>query len=581
MLLSSSISRCYTPDRVKEVISMPRPNTYIDLRGIASVLSGTKLEVPVYQRPFEWTSEVKEMLDDIGEAFLLNQDDYFLGSLVIIAPNEGERFRVLDGQQRLAVTALLLAGMADEFETRSDTKRAEAIRNQFLVKFDIGSGVENPQLKLNYIDDPYFRLLMQGQAQEPGKEAPDSHRYLWGARKTISDWISVKLKEEANPIKWLSGFTYYLEESAYVVYFIVPDDANAFLIFETMNDRGLELSIADLLKNYLLGHAGHDIQNVLNMWTGALSSLSAYGGETLFSVFLRHFWSSKHGLTREKDLYRSIKSRVSTAANVMDFARDLTRNSYYYGAILSPEHEFWSESSSSARELIRTLDLLGLVQYRPMLLSALAHLQTKDLEAVLRLLISWNVRLLIVGGLGGGAMEGYYSELGRQVSTGEVKSLPEIAQSAKRFIPSDSVFREGFASARVSKVSLARYYLRALERQAAGKAQPEMIPNIDPAELTLEHILPERGADESWRHEFSEEEVKAYSVRLGNMVLLSQRTNSKIRSASFDVKRDIYEKSDLNLTKLVATYQQWNIETIENRQNDLAELALKIWKLEL
>ena len=558
---------------------MPRPNTSIDLKGIASVLSSTKLDVPVYQRPFEWTMEVKEMLEDVGEAFTRNKEEYFLGSLVIIAAREDERLKVLDGQQRLAVVALLLAGIADEFEKREELRRAAAIRDQYLIKFDIGQGTEHPQLKLNQMDDPYFRLLLQRQAQEPGIEAPDSHRNLWRARQSISDWLAAKLYKATDPVKWLSDFTYYLEESAYVVYFTVPDDANAFLIFETMNDRGLDLSIADLLKNYLLGHAAEDLHDILSLWTMALNSLSAHDGNQLFSVFLRHFWSAKHGLTREKDLYRSIKSRVSTPANVMDFARELARDSFYYAAILSPEHEYWSDSTTIAHERIRTLGLLGLVQYRPMLLSALAHLQSKDVEDLLRLLISWNVRLLIVGGLGGGVMEGYYSELGRKISNGEVKSVAEIVRSAKEFIPTDAIFRERFASARVSKVSLARYYLRALERQAVGEPQPELITNTDPAELTLEHILPERIADESWS-EFTEEDRKAYSARLGNMILLSQRINSKIRSGPFDAKREIYEKSDLCLTKQVAKYAKWNKETIEERQKHLADLAVKTWKLE-
>ena len=120
-------------------------------------------------------------------------------------------------------------------------------------------------------------------------------------------------------------FTRYLRESAYVIYFTVPDDANAFLIFETMNDRGLDLSIADLLKNYLLGRSGEDLQTILNLWTTAMACLSTYGGENLFTAFLRHYWSSKYGLVREKELYRSIKSRVTTSANVIDFANEVEK----------------------------------------------------------------------------------------------------------------------------------------------------------------------------------------------------------------------------------------------------------------
>lgn len=558
---------------------MTRPNTLIDLKGIASVLGSVKLQVPVHQRPFEWTEEVREMLDDIGEAFNRKEAEYFLGSLVIISASEGQRPKVLDGQQRLAVASLLLTAIGNEFEKRGESRRAQGVRDQYLFKFDISRGTEHPQLMLNQIDDPYFRSLLQKQAAEPGDGAQESHRRLWKARQSISDWLTGELNKAPNPIDWLAEFTKYLDESAYVIYFTVPDDANAFLIFETMNDRGLDLSIADLLKNYLLGRAGEDLQSVLNLWTTALASLSAYGGDKLFSVFARHFWSSKHGLTREKDLYRSIKSRVSSPANVMDFAKDLARDSYYYAAILSPEHELWSEASDIARERIRTLQLLGLEQYRPMLLSALSHLKQEEVEEVLRLLISWNVRLLVFGGLGGGVMESNYSELGRRIRSGDLRSVEEIAQNAKKFIPSDAMFRGSFASARVSKITLARYYLRVLERTAKGEPQPEFIPNTDPSELTLEHILPERGADENWP-QFNEEDRKAYSGRLGNMVLLTQKRNTKLRSAPFDSKCEAYQQSSLLLTKKAAEYSEWSKESIEERQQYLADLAVTAWNIE-
>jgi hypothetical protein len=353
---------------------------------------------------------------------------------------------------------------------------------------------------------------------------------------------------------------------------------NAFLIFETMNDRGLDLSIADLLKNYLLGRSGEDLQTVLNLWTTAISSLSTYGGEYLFTVFLRHFWSSKYGLVREKELYRNIQSRVTTSANVMDFATEVDRNSYLYAAILSPEHEYWSEASATARERIRTLHLLGLEQFRPMLLTALAHLQLEDIEEILRLLISWNVRLLIVGGLGGGAMENHYCELGKTIRSGELKNVKAIASHAESFIPNDAIFRDSFATARVAKSYLSRYYLRVLELQATGEPQPELVPNTDPGELNLEHILPERPIENAWP-QFSEEERKAYTKRLGNMLLLKQRMNVRLRNSAFSSKRDVYAKSDLLLTKKVAELNEWTKEAIEERQNYLAELAVQAWKI--
>lgn len=557
---------------------MAKQNTSIEIKGIASVLSSFKLEVPYHQRSFEWIEEVVEFLDDVGDAFSRNKEDYFLGSLVTISASNGKRPQVLDGQQRLAVVSLLLAEIAGQFNKVGEEKSSQALRAEYLAKFDIKERVEQPQLKLNHADDAYFRSILTGDEHEPKHGAPESHKRLWIACQSIATWISERLKRESDPLSWLAEFTEYLKESAYVIYFIVPDDANAFLIFETMNDRGLDLSIADLLKNYLLGRMKGDFQSVLKSWNSAIASLNAYGGENLFTIFIRHFWSSKHGLVREKELYRNMKSRITTSVNVTDFVNELDSNSYLYAAILSPEHLFWSGASAKAREHIRTLDLLGLEQYRPMLLSALAHLQIEDIEEILRLLISWNVRLLIVGGLGGGAMENKYCELAKAIRNGELKNVKAIASRARSFIPNDEIFQDSFEVARVAKAKLSRYYLRILELQAANRPKSELVPDTDPTEVTLEHVLPERPTKDAWP-QFNDEERKTYRKRIGNMLLLKHKMNAEIRSSSFSEKSKIYEKSDLLLTKEVTKLSEWNKEEIEARQKLLAKLAVKAWEI--
>lgn len=91
----------------------------------------------------------------------------------------------------------------------------------------------------------------------------------------------------------------------------VPTDADAYLIFETLNDRGADLTIADLLKNYLFGRAGTKLDAVRDGWMQVLGALDISAENALFTTFLRHYWSSKHGAIRERELYKSIKSEPS------------------------------------------------------------------------------------------------------------------------------------------------------------------------------------------------------------------------------------------------------------------------------
>jgi len=556
---------------------MPQTQNTIELKGIAQVLTATRLAVPAHQRSFEWEGEVLELLEDIESAFVREQNEYFLGTLVIIAASPPEHPKVLDGQQRLATTTLLLAAMADRFETIGEKDRAAGIRRDYLAKYDIVANEESPQLRLNEIDDPYFRTLLKPGYTEPARGAEASHKRLFKSRGAIGDWLDKKLASEPNKALWLTRLFQYLKDSTTVIYLNVPDDSNAFLIFETLNDRGLELSIADLLKNYLLGLAQEDLRIVLNLWVGAQGALRAYGGEGRFRVFLRHYWISRYDIVRERDLYRKMKERITSKVGAVDFAGDLAHNASLYGAMLSPEHEFWDNAPQDSRDWLRILHVLGLEQYRPMLLSAMARMPVEAVCELLRMLVGWNVRLTVVGALGTGTTESRYAEIGQAIDKATLKTVKEVRERGKEFVPSDQVFETAFATATVSKLPLARYYLRALERVRDGDPQPELVPNENPAELTLEHVLPENPGM-NWP-QWSEEDHRVYWRRLGNMVLLRQKVNSKLRSAAFDEKKPRLAASALLLTRNVGSASRWDRGAIDERQREMAKLALAAWRL--
>ena len=547
--------------------------TNVEHKGIAAVLKDSLVRVPLHQRPFSWQAEqVEELLDDLGSAHS-RTEEHFLGTLVLIKGRRSQEFEVLDGQQRLAVIAILLAAIAVRFVRLAEGDRANTIRTEYLSSFDLETGESTPHLVLSSDDEPFFRdLLIQAPATPPKS---DSNKRLLDAYTRTHEWLE-KHQDSDDPAGWLAKFAVYLRDSARVIVLKVADDANAFLIFETLNDRGLDLSIADLLKNYLLGLTKTDLHIALNHWTAATAALKAYGGENLFSVFLRHYWSSRHSVVREKDLYRDIKARVATRSNALDLAQELSRHSSLYAAIISPDHEYWASATPTARRTIVTLNLLGLEQYRPLLLAAMARFNARNIESLLSTLVSWNVRLLIVGGLGGGAMERRYSDLARGIRDDAYKSSRDIAKQARGFIPNDTLFQEAFATARVSNVTLGRYYLRELElymRNKEGLTQ-ELEP---PATLTLEHVLPEN-PDPGWTT-FSDDECRAFRSRIGNLTLLTKRLNTAVKNGPFANKRKTYAESSLLITKRISDYEDWTPQTVEDRQMELAAIVPLVWPL--
>jgi Protein of unknown function (DUF1524) len=95
--------------------------------------------------------------------------------------------------------------------------------------------------------------------------------------------------------------------------------------------------------------------------------------------------------------------------------------------------------------------------------------------------------------------------------------------------------------------------------------------------LTLEHVLPEKPGD-NWP-QFSNDEKKLYTRRLGNLTLLTHKSNSDLKSGPFAQKRKYYAKSDLKITSSLDTVPEWTSKAIDQRQNAMAESAIKIWRL--
>jgi len=131
----------------------------IDLRGIASILKDKNSFVPKYQRSYAWKEEnAMNLFQDIGTAINNGASEYFLGSVVISEKEEG-RPEIVDGQQRLATTMIILAAMRDYFYqigTAAGKERAQMIFNEYLATKDLDTLELLPKLNLNDSDQDYF-----------------------------------------------------------------------------------------------------------------------------------------------------------------------------------------------------------------------------------------------------------------------------------------------------------------------------------------------------------------------------------------------------------------------------------------
>jgi hypothetical protein len=552
------------------------------LDGIAHQLEDRLLTVPIYQRSYAWqTDHVNEFWTDLNSAFAQPQPAYFLGTIVLSKEGPNGRDTVIDGQQRLATTAVLLSAIRDEYRARGDEPRASIVQNSYLAKEDLETGEAIPQLRLNSEDSEYFRaLIIDGQPPASLTKLYTSHELIRQAQETLRQHVT-QVADDAGVewVKRLSQWVSFLRNSVQLIVVQVSNDADAFLIFETLNDRGADLTIADLLKNYLFGRAGSSLHTVRGGWLTALGTLGMSAENAQFTTFLRHYWSSRHGAVRERDLYRRVKERVTTESQATDFIIELQKASRLYAAILNSSEDFWSELGSTVRDNVDTLLRFDLEQNRPLLLAAMQHFSAAELKRVLRAIVAWAVRGVVVGGIGGGTTERTFCEAAVRIRSGEVKTADELLPVLSAIIPSDDEFRAAFSVARVPRPQLARYYLLALEKAQSGKPEPELVPNANEDEVNLEHILPRNASTKDWG-QFTADERQDYLHRLGNLTLLSKGPNGRIGNKAFTAKKPILAASELQLTKQAGASVSWTPNVIHKRQAEFANLAVKVWPRE-
>lgn len=560
---------------------MPNERLEITRYGIAKLIKDGNLTVPPNQREYAWRPEhVTDLYQDLAKAITDQEPDYFLGSIVVAKSNG--QLEVFDGQQRLATTVILLAAIRNYYRSVRDTKRANIIEAEYLMGTDLGTLEEQPKLVLSKIDHDFYRkhiLSDDKNVRDAAQIQSESHERIKKAAEIAATHVRniIAALPESSRSQVLYDWVTFLVERAMVICVQVPDDRSAYIVFETMNDRGLRPSAADLLKNHLFGLADNRSDEAERSWIAMTGTLEAVpdADDDIIVTYIRHLWISQHGPTRTRDLFDRIKQDIKGKQAAIDLANELANNAVRYAALLNPAHEMWNPYGPSARKHIDTLRNLGMEQLRPLLLSAIKQFPEGEINRFLLTIVCWAVRFLIIGSSGSGVLEGHYGRNAYEISEGRITTTDALASSMVGIIPPDETFESAFAGARVAKANLARYYLRALQLKADGEFEPQYVPN-DGGEINLEHILPQNPSDE-WQ--IDPDVQRAHYRRLGNLVLLQVSENDLIANSTYDVKKVSLLKSGFSLTREAATYDQWGPDEINQRQAALSTIAVTTWPL--
>lgn len=544
---------------------------------IGHLLAHRWLVVPPYQRPYAWQVEnVAQFWEDLASAHADNRA-YFIGA-VVLTERDGD-FHVIDGQQRLVTASLLIAAIRDELAAIGEDAIAENVEQTFLRTFDRRVGRAVPRLQVSSGDLSFYSarfILRSG-----GQPETASQRRMLEAFMTLRNEVSKLGRAAATTerIKLLNSWIDLLEQAVIVVVVETETNSDAFQIFETLNDRGAPLTISDLLKNYLMSLTPDETAPIQTGWEEALAYLGADIETQEFVTFIRHYWNSVHGATRERDLYRSLRSEITSGDDAVAFASDLAEAAEPYAAIADGSHPFWSAEYGEAPRAADSLLNFQLGQYRPLLLAALQKFPPDEVERLALALVGWSFRGLVVGGIGGGSTERAYAQAGVLVRQGDISDTDGVYKRLLPMIPSDEEFLQAFERASLPRARVSHYVLRSLNRSLSDVAHPSLEPS--PSERTAAvttQLLP-RSADPAGWPGFASEEIPRSVNRIGNLFLRSP--NQKVSASDWHTRSQAVLELPVPLnTFMFDPGDGWGTEQLKARQHELGVVAVQIWQRE-
>jgi hypothetical protein len=558
--------------------------------GIGKLLAENRFFVPNHQRDYSWTEdEVSQLFDDIDDAIKKNRPLYFLGLMVFLNSDRG--LVVLDGQQRLATVVIVLSAIRNwlkQYSSRAD--EAQKIQDRLIGASEYGETELHPRLTLNTANqDAFYNYVVSSVPLQDINSArnalkrQDRNKRLLEAIEYAHGRIQKIANDTGSPDKaaeYFFGLVKYLRDNVAVVRLVVTSVEVAFTIFETLNDRGRDLSPLDLVKNYLFSKAATGSpereRELEGRWTQMMSTLANVKSDD----FLKAFWTSRHGRIRNPELFASLKETYNTANKARSLSIEMLEVAEQYAALESADDPVWAPYSDKVRERVRSLKTIGGQPVHPVILAAFKTMNEREMERLLWLLEVLIVRYQLVGNGNTGRFETTCAKVARSIFAGDVGTASQALQEFKEIFPTDGDFKQNFANKQERNNPKAQYLLRGVERERRRLEHQAIGDELQLGTLTVEHILPRGGGDE-WEKVIKADEsiVEECVYRLGNLCLLT-KVNKDLGRAAFSKKKAVFKQSQILMTKELESYGNWTRAEIEKRQQKMAKLAPTVWRFQ-
>lgn len=536
--------------------------------------------IPPYQRPYKWgTEQAEQLLDDLLDWMgdddtqdVKNADPYFLGSIVLIKSLHSPDAEVVDGQQRLTTLTILFSALR---ETIDDQDFRESLTEYLYQRGNKALGTENVyRLTLRTQDAAFFNKYVQTaggmEHLQPDQVLPDSQARIRDNALRLRTRLGGLSEARRGRLVQL------LSQKCYLVVVCTEDSTSAFRIFSVMNDRGLDLTHADILKADVIGALPIHLKNAYTVkWEEAENAL----GQEAFKDLFSHMRMIYHPVKLRRTVLEEVREFINPKADSRGFVDEkLIPLAEAYESIL----KFSFESVRNAEEINRLFgwfDRLDNNDWVPPAIQYLAkHRNDPDkVLAFLRELDRLAYGLLI---LRANITEriNRYAKVITWLADGKD---PAAADSPLQLSAEEQAEIVHQLDGNLYDRTLVRLpvLLRLDEALSGGGAR------YDYKTITIEHVLPQSPAPGSqWLDWFPDEAERVQTVhRLGNLALLTRGKNAQASNFEFDRKKSEYfvrrGVSPFTLTTQVLNEPVWTPAVFAVRQAKLLGALKKLWRL--
>jgi len=530
---------------------------------LTSVFADNKTyEIPRYQRPYSWTTQnTEELINDIYDAYIDEEKEYFIGSIITIETEKDRKYDVVDGQQRLTTITILLAKLRDLI---TDPAVKHDLQQRILPIDVYTKEPESPRLIVRQQDRNFFRdHILMSKKREDKTGLTEPQRNFINNSETLEEFLSPKSEKE------LCLLAKYLLNNVYIVYVKTESFQSAYRLFNVLNARGLPLSNADLIKNKLfeLTQDERSQDELEEKWNEFEEEITL----SQIDVFLSHHRTSLTGNKQKNSLHKEFETYL---------------NQYQHGSI-----QFLSELVSSAQNynkikrndfndpaVKRVVASLRQVSYDEWMPALLCFLNNKVEGLTLLRFVSYLEKITYqnwVRRLGKTKRNTVYYNIINLINEGA--SGESIINKIKEYRNNEEFL--SFISSDVYGTQYAASVLLRIEQEMQDLSVTKSYSGI----ISVEHVLPQTMSLPYWQERFTTEDHKKYIHKIGNLALLSGKKNSSARNYDFNKKKEVYNKRNsmvsFDITKEICLLPDWTKTVVEERQDKLVKKAAEIWSI--